>query len=165
METQSQPPVDVTQVTGARVLHFELLSDALEEAAALVEQAGTVRPLGNLSLGQALKHIALTLHGSVDGFGFSVPPEVQAFGRAHKAQVIAGRMRPGTQLPPAGNARFIPADCTPEEGLAALRTAVARLEKETPHQEHPYLGELEPDEWHSVLCRHAELHLGFMLVE
>ena len=74
-------------------------------ATQLVAQQGAVRPQGNLSLGQALEHIARTLHASLDGFGFSVPPEVQEVGRAHKEAILSNPMRAGIKLPAAGEER------------------------------------------------------------
>jgi hypothetical protein len=164
-EPQERPLIDVTQVTGRRELHFSSLDDVLQEAGRLLQRKAEVRPLGNLTLGQALAHVARTMQASVDGFGFTVPPEVQAVGRAHKDAVLAGPMRPGTRLPAEGEARFIPPPCTAEEGLAQLAAAARRLASETPCGIHPYLGELTADEWIRLLCRHAELHLGFMALK
>jgi hypothetical protein len=162
-EPQTRAAVDVKLVTNSRELHFNSLSEIVDEARRLVAGSAAVRPLGNLTLGQALKHMALTMHAGFDGFGFTIPTEVQAFAKAHKVELFAGHMRPGTKLPPAGEARFIPACCTPQEGLSELEAAVARLQAGAPQQEHPYLGELSAPEWVSLHCRHAELHLGFML--
>jgi hypothetical protein len=164
-ESQAKSAIDVTQVAGRRELHFSSLGEILAEAERLVQHGARVRPLGNLTLGQALKHLALTMHASLDGFGFSVPPEVLERGRAYKDYVLTSGMRAGTKLPPEGEARFIPACCTPEAGLAELNAAAARLQAGTPQPLHPYLGELSPQEWISLQCRHAELHLGFMAVE
>jgi hypothetical protein len=162
--SQAQPAIDVKQVSDWRELHFSSPGEILAEAERLAQRSADVRPLGNLTLGQAFKHLALTINAGFDGFDFTVPAEVQAFAIAHKEQMFAGRMRAGTKLPPAGVAQFIPAACSPEEGLAELRPAIARLQASTPQQVHPYLGELTAAEWTSLHCRHAELHLGFMLL-
>jgi hypothetical protein len=164
-DSQTRPVVDVTQVSGRRELRFSSLDSILDEARRLVQTGATVRPLGNLALGQALKHLALTMHASLDGFGFTVAPEVLERGRAYKDYVLTSGMRPGTKLPPEGESRFIPAVCTPEAGLVALEAAAARLEAGTPQPLHPYLGELSAAEWIQLQCRHAELHLGFMVPE
>jgi hypothetical protein len=163
--SQAHRAIDVKQVDNWRTLHFDSPSEILDEANRLVSDSAEVQPLGNLTLGQALKHLALTINAGFDGFGFTVPAEVRAFAIAHKQDLFAGRMRAGTKLPPAGVAQFIPEICTPDEGLAELRIAIARLQESTPQQVHPYLGELNAPEWISLHCRHAELHLGFMMIE
>jgi hypothetical protein len=102
------------------------------------------------------------MHASIDGMGFSAPPEVRAVAIAHKDFVLHNPMRAGTKLPPAGEERFIPGPLSPAEGLTKLEEAAARLAAATPTAEHAYLGPLTPEEWILVQCRHAELHLGFM---
>lgn len=164
-EDGPKQPIDVATVTARRELHFASLEDIRAEARRLVAAGDAVRPLGNLSLGRALGHLALLMHGCLDGMAIRVPPETRAFAMAHKEYILHNPMRAGVKLPPTGEARYIPGELKPGEGLARLEEGLSRLERETPTAEHAYLGPLTPEEWILLHCRHAELHLGFMQIE
>lgn len=49
-----------------------------------------------------------------------------------------------------------------EEGLARLRKALDRLEKNPPTTPNPLFGHMPHEEWLLLHIRHAELHLSFV---
>lgn len=55
----------------------------------------------------------------------------------------------------------MPGETSIDEGLGALRAAVARYKQETKRSPHPALGKLTPGEWIQFHLRHAELHMSF----
>ncbi|MEX2545983.1 MAG: DUF1569 domain-containing protein, partial [Phycisphaeraceae bacterium] len=56
-----------------------------------------------------------------------------------------------------------PPEVSTEEGLARLRVAAERLNREPARAPSPLLGQLSRREWDQLHCRHAELHLGFVV--
>jgi hypothetical protein len=56
----------------------------------------------------------------------------------------------------------MPEPTSTEEGLAALREAVARLQREPHRAKHPVLGDITRDEWNAIHLNHAKLHMGFL---
>ena len=83
--------VDTTKVTNRRAVHFASLDELLADAERLVQldAQGKVRPLGNMSLGQALGHLALWMKASIDG----IPDDL----RPPAAVKLLGRMLPVQQ--------------------------------------------------------------------
>ena len=63
--------VKTKQVTGRRTLNYATLDDLLQDAEQLAESDITM--LGNWSLGQILRHLAMTMNNTFDGFPFSAP--------------------------------------------------------------------------------------------
>ncbi|MFK7777061.1 MAG: DUF1569 domain-containing protein, partial [Gimesia sp.] len=59
--------------------------------------------------------------------------------------------------------KFIPDETSTEEGIAALRAAIARQERETKRVDHPGFGTLTNEEWNDFNLRHAELHMSFLV--
>lgn len=52
-----------------------------------------------------------------------------------------------------------------DEGLERMRRALGRLKAEAPTAPNVIFGPLSHDEWVALHCRHAELHLGFLVPE
>lgn len=154
--------VNTNLIRGRRLLRFESYGDVLFDAETLV--AGEAIPLGNWTLGQILCHLALSMHASIDGLAAGVPWWRQLLARMwYRRQLLSGPMPSGLHLPAEVADLLSPEPITAEEGLAALREAVARLSFETERARHPLLGELSLDEWDGFHLRHAELHLSFAI--
>lgn len=155
-------PVNTRKVVGRREVRFESYHDLLHDAERLA--AGDARLLGNWSLGQIFAHLSRNMEMSIDGASFKAPLPVRVVARLFMKQRFLQRpMPPGFRLP-ASAAEMLVAEATEtEQGLAALRSSVLRLQSETERAAHPLLGELSLNEWDRLHMRHAELHLSFAI--
>jgi hypothetical protein len=151
--------IDTRKVTGRRNTQYQTLDDLLRDADRLAENE--VEMLGNWSLGQVFQHLAIAINGSIDGFSFRLSVLEICVARLFiKKRLLTKAIRPGF-----GRSRrwdsVKPGETSVEDGLKALRAAVARFKTETKHSPHPALGMLTADEWHQFHLKHAELHLSF----
>lgn len=150
--------VNTKKIEGRRTVHYESYSDMLTD----IEQmaAANVHTLGNWSLGQILKHLAQSVDSSIDGAGFALPAPVRWL------MTLLMKQRFLTKpIPPGFNTtkEFTPDETSTEEGLALLRTAVERQDKETKRALHPGFGKFTAQEWTDFNLRHAELHMSFVI--
>lgn len=147
------------KVQGRRTVRYETLDDLLADA----EQLATsdIRTLGNWSLGQILKHIAMALDSSIDGSDFRLPAPVRfLMTLLMKRKFLTKALPPGFK----STKKFIPDETSTEDGLAALRKAVERQEKESKRVPHPGFGTLTKQEWNDFNLRHAEMHMSFVIL-
>jgi hypothetical protein len=157
----SAATIDTKKVEGRRKLRFE----TMDEIGADVEQLarGPVRNLGNWTPGQVLKHLALAMTYSIDGFPTRAPFPLRIVGKLVKKRVLIKGMSPGFQLKKDTARALVPAPTDWQEGLAAFQAALKRLQTETKRAPHGFFGSLTNDEYARLHCRHAELHLSFLL--
>lgn len=154
-------PVDTKTVPGRRQLHFASLDEILADIEQLDQ--GEIRALGNWSPGQILKHLSAVMIGSLDGFPMRSPWWARAFGWLFKNRILTNPMPPGFRLPKDSADYLVAGETSWEEGLQAFRAAHQRLKTETSRQPSPFLGALTRPQWDQLLCRHAELHLSFLV--
>jgi hypothetical protein len=156
-------PIDTKNVAGRRQVRYDSLDDLLADAERLAQAPH--RTLGNWSYGAILKHLAAALTMGIDGGVPPAPWPVRFFARTIlKRRFLRGPMPPGFKLPRPAAAVLIPeATTSDEEGLVAIRAAVARWKNETRRQPHPAFGKLADWEWNRLQCRHAELHMSFVV--
>ena len=141
-----------------RTLKFQTLDDILADAERVAVSSPTT--LGNWSPGQIFMHLARGLDLSIDGAP-PLPWYVRFVGSMFlKQRFLTRAMQPGWKLP-AKN--LLPGETTTAAGLNALRGAMGRMKSSTVFKPHPIFGPLTGDEWIALHCRHAELHLGFLL--
>jgi hypothetical protein len=154
--------VDTKRVGGRRAVRFRSFDELLAEAESLA--AGPTESLGNWSLGQALKHLALSMDLSIDGGDFDVHWLIRGFIRTFlRRRLIHVRMSPGVRLPPPMAEQLVPGETSVEEGLSELQRAVERLRRDSRRRPHPLLGKMSLAEWEQFHLRHAELHLSYIL--
>jgi len=150
--------VNTKKVEGRRSVHYESLNDLLSEAEQI--SRGEFQIMGNWSLGQILKHLAMSLDGSIDGIDFKLPAPVRFLMNLFMKRKFL------TNSIPAGfksTQKFIPDETSTEEGLEALRAAIERQERETSRVDHPGFGKLTNKEWDNFNLRHAEMHMSFVI--
>jgi len=155
-------PIDTKKVKDRRKVAYASLRDVLADAERLSQ--GQVKALGNWSPGQVFLHLANTLNSSIDGFDARAPWYFRTVARLMKKKLLAGQMPPGYQLPADAARTLVPGPTSPEEGLAALRTAIARQERESNRAKNPVFGELTRDEWDQLHLKHSALHMSFLVL-
>jgi hypothetical protein len=157
--------IDTAKVQGRRILRFERLEDILADVDRLA-QAKEIKHLGNWSPGQVLKHLSILMNNSMDGFRTGLPlwarPIMFVMRPFFKGKFLRNPMPPGFKLPPKTLAELGPPPTTWEEGLAAIRQALHRLQTETQRVPSPFLGKMTSEQWTQLHCRHSELHLSFL---
>ena len=122
--------VETPKVTGRRQLHFNSLEDILADVDGLAN-ASELRTLGNWSSGQILKHLALVMNASIDGFPAQLPGIVRFFLRPFfKKRFLSKPMAPGFKVP-AKLAALLPPPTSWEEGLQSIREGIRRLLSES----------------------------------
>lgn len=146
------------KVEGRRTVHYDSLNDLLADAERMSNS--NVHTIGNWSLGQILKHLAMSLDSSIDGTGFRLPAPMRLVMRVlmkHKFLNVA--LPPGFKT----TAKFTPGETTTEAGLSALQTAIERQRHESSRIDHPAFGKLTNQEWENFNLRHAEMHMSFVI--
>jgi hypothetical protein len=144
-----------------RDLHFDTLSDAVAECQRLLE-SGYIRT-GKWSLGQACRHIRLTVDASIDGYPkwMSIAAPVRPVLR----WLLLPRFLRGDS--PAGiktAAMFVPPENLDDsDEVAQFADSVTRF---TGHDgylyPHPGFGKLDPELLERFHAAHAAHHLSFL---
>lgn len=152
--------VNTKEVSERREVRYESFQHLLSDAESLAQ--GEVLTLGNWTLGQIFLHLALSMHGSIDGISAQASWPKRTFTRLFYARrFLSGPMPAGLRLPPEAAQQLSPKPVSVEKGLRALQKAVERIQFEIDRAAHPVLGELSLDEWDNFHLRHAELHMSF----
>ena len=154
-------PVNTKTVAGRRELHFTNLDEILAEAERVA--AGKHRMLGNWSLGQILWHLAKVMNGSIDGVPVRPGLIMRLIGPLMKRGMLAKSMPPGFQLPANFAKIFGPPETSAADGLTIFREAIGRQNNETHREPSPFLGKMTAEDYVQLHCRHAELHLSFVV--
>lgn len=156
--------VETRSVQGRRQLRFESIDEMLADAESLAAQP--VRTLGNWSAGQIFKHLALALESAVNGVEYRPPLVLRLVAGFLKKTYLTKPLRPGFRMPEALKPVFMPPDeISTEDGLSALRTAVAQYLATTELGRHAVFGEISRGEHDMMQLRHAEMHLSFIVPE
>jgi hypothetical protein len=155
--------IETGKVTGRRQLHFHSLDDILAEVERLASSR-EIRTLGNWSAGQIFQHLATVMNKSIDGFDHPLPGVVRVVLRLlFKQRFLTKPMEAGFKLPSKAATELIPSSTSLDEGLQSIRQAISRLRSETKRAPNAAVGPLTVEEWNQLHCRHAELHLGFLI--
>jgi hypothetical protein len=154
--------INTTKVAERRQLHFNSLDDLAAEVERLAA-CRQLRTLGNWSAGQICEHLATVMNKSIDGFDKKMPAVVRFLARLLVKQRLLSRpMKPGFRLP-GRLAEIVPPPVETAAGLDDLRRAIRRLRTEEKRSPSPFLGAMTRAEWDQLHCRHAELHLSFLV--
>ena len=153
--------VDTRKVVGRREVHYESLEDLIVDAGRCAEGGWTT--IGNWSMGQIYHHLSVTLHASIDGFGFQVFWPKRLLARIFfKKKLFSQSMAPGVKLP-AKMTRLVPMEMPVEDALHELSTAIERYHDNPNRAAHPVFGRFTSEEWDQFQLRHAELHMSFIV--
>jgi len=155
-------PVDSKTVTGRRKLQFATIEDVLADAEQLA--SGPCRQLGNWSLGEIYDHLAKALDSATDDNQFAPPLLFKIIGRLMKKRFLGETLTPGFKMPVKMEPIFMPeSGVDDQEGLSRLRRSIERFQAATLPDRSPMLGKMTRDQWHAFHCRHAEMHLSFLV--
>jgi hypothetical protein len=156
--------IDTSKIPNRRQLHFDTTQDIADDVERLNQ--GKIKTLGNWSGGQILRHLSIVMDGSIDGAKARPPWPFRLLGRFFfKSRILTKGMTPGFQLKGQPARVLVPPATDWQEGLQIFRRAIQRQKTETKREPHPFLGPLTRDEWNRLHCRHAELHLSFLVPE
>ena len=141
---------------------------SLDEITADVEmlRRHQVAQLGNWSLGQICKHLATGMHLSIDGgeeLRTQYPWWQRLLGPLFKHYVLWFGLHPGYRLKGEPARVLIPEPMETAEGARELAEAVRRLQGEPRRVPRHVLGRFSRAQWDCYHCRHAELHLSFIV--
>lgn len=153
---------EITAAPVRRTVRYQSMAELLADAEQLA--VSEHRTIGNWSLGQIFEHISKAITCSMDGFGFQAPWFSRVFIAPFvKNAMITKGMKPGFKLPKRAESLLPTPAVSTEVGLESLRQSIRRFDREPGRQPHPFLGPLASQEWISLMLRHAELHMGFVL--
>jgi hypothetical protein len=100
----------------------------------------------------------------IDGFDHHMPwPMRFVISLLFKRKFLSQPMKAGFKLPKKTATEIVPPPTSLEEGLLCIRQALDRLQMESKRAPSAFLGPLTRDEWDQLHCRHAELHLSFLI--
>jgi hypothetical protein len=154
--------VNTAKILNRRKLHFNTVQDILDDVERL--DPATTKTLGNWSGGQILTHLAIVIDGSIDGAPMRFNWLMRMLGRIMKKRILSKGMGPGFQLKGAAAEALVPSSgISWEEGSERLRKAIHRLQTESKRAASPFFGPMTGDDWSNLHCRHAELHLSFLV--
>jgi hypothetical protein len=147
-----------------RTLRFDSLQAALEDAERLA--MGPHRTVGAWSLAEIVEHLARTLDGFYDGFGFQAPWWIRRLvGPLIIRRFLTKGMPSGFRLKGDSLALVPSSEVELHAAMEHFRRATARLERETPSHAHPGFGMMSHEDVRSLHLRHCELHLSFAHAE
>ena len=132
--------------------------------------AGRVRPLGNWSPAQVLRHLGKLMEFSFDGFTWRYRRGPQWLTRPFRflawRWLIRLAFRPGFRNPPEAAELEPPATVSLAEAAASVRRQVERIRRgERMTQESAVEGPYSHEQWVYIHLRHAELHLSFLGIQ
>lgn len=151
-------PVNTKQAD-RRTLQFTTLDDLTAELDRLEASESTLRTTGNWSPGQILSHLAEWIDGYLDNITVKIPLPLKLIGPLFKKRFMTRGYAPGLPVPGG----MLPPECTFEDGLRRLRTALLRIDAgESLGGPNPFFGTLTHDEAVEIHLRHCEHHLGYL---
>jgi hypothetical protein len=154
-------PVNTAKVEGRRKLDFASYEELLADAEQVT--SGPVKTLGNWSPGQIFRHLAVTYNNSIDGFPATFPWYFRLMCKVFKKKILKMAMPAGFKLKPQAAATMEPGPTSTAEGLAELRAAIDRIQRDPTRVKHPAFGNMTENEWTQMNLKHASLHMSFIV--
>jgi hypothetical protein len=157
-------PENDAPATERRKLRFASIDEVIADVDGLVraETSGTLRRIGNWTLGQTLGHLAAWAGFCYEGYPIKPPRVIGWILRLRRHAFIHGPMRAGVRIPGVKGGTVATEALSTVEGHERFRHAMQRLKDERAMDRHPFLGKMTQDEWIALNLRHAELHLSFL---
>jgi Protein of unknown function (DUF1569) len=166
---QERAMINTKRVRDRRKVRFETFDEAIADAEMLAaaERNGTLRALGNWTLGQAIGHIAYWADAPFDGYPKTPPLPwlLRVLLPLLKNGFLNKKLPAGARIPGTPDGTFGVDVLPTDEALGRLQSAFDRLAKQKPTRLNPVFGEMTHAEWIKLNLRHAELHLSFLKPE
>lgn len=129
-------------------------------------QAGTLSTDGGWTVGQNLMHCGILMKNAYDGFEMNAPAPVRMLCSLFLKPIATkptSQMKPGFKLPKKAK-ELLPEDSiTFEEGLAMMRSQIARIESgEQFSRPSPLLGKMTHEKWINLHLNHCRMHFGYL---
>ena len=158
--------IDTGKVKDRRKLRFESIADMRRDLDA-IEQAhkkGTLRRSGNWTEGQIFSHLSAFMEYGYEGYpkGISMPWFIKLIFRPMRGKFLRDGFPAGKNIPGVQGGTIGMDDVPFEQGIARLRRALDRLEKECPPIESPAFGRMSHVDNIRLALRHGELHQSFL---
>jgi hypothetical protein len=155
-----------TRTVARRMLTLSSVAELRRELDVIeaAHRNGTLTASGNWGVGPNLLHIALPIRYAIDGF----PKMAAAPLRWLARWLLLPRLkrepfRAGVNIGRRTESEYWRPRTTVEEGLAALRAELDRLEAgERMTKPHALFGAMTHEDWLDYNLKHANLHLGFV---
>ncbi len=155
--------VNVKTVTGRRTLKFTSYDDIRRDVEQLMS-CGQIKSLGNWTAGQNFEHMAKSIHACIDGIDYEMAWPFRMIARVFRNYFLSSPMKPGFHLPRPMEPAFGPSDqISQEQGYRLLIDSLTRIQSTTQRAPSPAFGEMTEPDWIRLHCRHAELHLSFLV--
>ena len=152
------------------IFSIQELSSELDTIEA-ANQAGTLSTDGGWTVGQNLEHCAKFMRFSLDGFGpdMKLPLLFRILGKLvfkRMAKNPKSQMKPGIKLPESENPLLPANEVSYEDGMALMRSQVARIVSgEQMCCDSPLLGSMTNELWTLVHLNHCRMHFGYLNYE
>ena len=158
-----------TKKSVRRSLRFATLDDLAAELDRIeaADNAGTLRATGNWTAGQILTHIAAWIDYAYDGYPVKAPPFfIRWILRWMLKSALRDGLRPGVKIPGVKGGTTGAELVDTRSGIERLRRSIGRLSSNEPVKfASPAFGEMTNEQRVTLNLRHAELHLGFLVLE
>ena len=158
MTVDTGKPV-ATKAVVRRTLEFHSYDEILECAHKLSQMP--TKQLGNWTLGQICRHVALGMDEAIDGPTFRAAWPLRLIGPLVKNRFLSRPMPSGFKIPKKG-AALLPTPTDTEVGLQLLERSIQRLKQTSIRQPHGLFGKMTSDDWDALQFRHAAMHLSFI---
>ncbi len=160
--------INTAKSADRRSLRYSTIDELLRDIDALVQadQVGSLRPVGNWTLGQAFGHLAAWIAFGFDGYPFDRPPWlIRVILRRKGKKYLRDGMAAGVRIPKVKNGTYATEVIATEEGAKQLTQALQRLQDGEPAKyDSPAFGPMSHDDRVRLNLRHAELHLSFFRI-
>lgn len=157
-----------TKRVACRKVRYSSPDELLRDVERLVqaEREGTLKRLGNWTLGQALGHLASWINFGYEGFpsGSKPPWIIRVLLRFIGKKYLKKGMPQGVRIPRVAGGTYATEAMSTEEGATRLRRACERMRMEPAKFHSPAFGAMSEADRVAMHLRHSELHMGFFEV-
>lgn len=152
-------PQETAQPEARRELHFNTMQDILNKVESLA--SGPVTSLGKWTPAQNIDHIRRVIKIAHAGTEFKMPLLYRILGKVFKGYFLKSPFKAGLKTVEI----FEPlAEITMQEAVTAFREEMElAMRPGAMSQPSPLFGPMTHGQWEQLHCRHAELHLSFVL--
>lgn len=148
-----------------RKVHFETLGDIGKDVERLMASPRIVTA-GNWTAAQNFDHLAIIMEKSLAGFDKQMPFFIQWPAKVLlKRRFLTQPMKAGFKIPKSASEILPSSNRDTHAAGQRLLAVLQRFDKEPQRFPHPVFGEMTDSDWRQLHCRHAELHLSFLLPE